>query len=116
VPGLVGAPDVDDVAELLDLIVDATLEEATGGHGAAAARDVVVDGEQKGIGAVGVLCGAGGDKAGAGKEEGSHAVPVAGLAFGTGDHVINSTHDGVDGVDVCWFGRGPAGVSRDVTL
>src|SRR5216683_2449075 len=110
VAGLVGAPDVDDVSELLDLVVDAALEEAAGGHGAAAARDVVVDGEEDGVGVGRVLGGAGGDEAGVGEEEGAHAVPIAGLATGAGDDVVDRGDNGVDGVDVCGFGRGPVGV------
>src|ERR1700722_3482352 len=43
VAGLVGAPDLHDVAELLDLIVDGVFEEAGRGHSGAAAGDVTVD-------------------------------------------------------------------------
>ena len=67
-----------------------------GGHGAAAAGDVVVDGEDDGVGVGRVFGGAGGDEAGAGEEEGAHAVPVAGLALGAGDDAVESGEDGVD--------------------
>src|SRR6266851_8046178 len=112
---LVGAPDVDYVSELLDLVVDAALEEAAGGHVSAAAGDVVVDGEEDGVGVGRVLGGAGGNEASVREEEGAHAVPVAGLAPGAGDDVVDRGDNGVDGVDVCGLGRGPVGVGGYVS-
>lgn len=96
VAGFVGAPDLDDVAELFDVVVDGVLEEAVGGHFRAGAGDVAVDGEDDGVGVMGIGGGGdGGDEAGVGKEEGAHAVPVAGLAFGAGDDVVYSVENGL---------------------
>src|ERR1700678_431449 len=80
--GVVGAPDLDDIAKLLSLVVDRVFEEAVAGHTAAAPGDVAVDGEHDSVGVSILACGRR-NEASIGNEERAHAVPVAWLAFGT---------------------------------
>ena len=91
---LVGAPDLDDVAELLGLVVDGVLEEAGGGHATVTASDVTVNGEDDGVD-VSVFAGGCRDEAGVGDEERAHAVPVAGLTLAAGDDAVDRVEDGL---------------------
>jgi collagen type III alpha len=111
VAGFVGAPDLDDVAELLGDVVGGFFVEAHGGHAGGGAGDVAVDGEGEGVG-VGAG-GEGGDEAGVGEEEGAHAVPVAGLALGAGDDGVDGVEEGVRCGYVGGLGGGPGGVGGD---
>jgi hypothetical protein len=118
VAGFVGAPDLDDVAELLDLIVDGMFEEAGRGHSDTAAGDVTVDGEEDGVSVGGGAAwggghGGGGDEAGVGEEERTHAVPVAGLALGAGYNAVDGGENGLGRADVFGLCGRPSGVAGD---
>ena len=111
VAGLVGAPNLDNVAELLGFVVDGVFVEAGGGGARGGAGDVAVYGENDGVGvAVG---GKRGDEAGVGNEERAHAVPVALLTLRTRDDAVDGVEDGFGATDVGGLGDGPAGMSGD---
>jgi len=111
VAGLVGAPHLDDVAVLLGHIVDGTFVKAHGGHAGAGAGDVAIDGENDGVGvAVG---GHRGDQTGVRNKERAHAVPIAGLALGAGDHAVDGVEDCLGRRDVRGLGYRPTGMAGD---
>jgi hypothetical protein len=49
VAGFVGAPDLNNVAELFGLVVNGVLKETARSHSSAAARNVVIDRKDDGI-------------------------------------------------------------------
>ena len=111
VAGLVGAPDLDDVAVVLGHVMDGAFVETHGGHAGAGASDVAVDGKDDGVGVAGR--GNGGDEARVGDEERTHAIPVAGLALRTGNDTVDRVEDGLGRTDVRGLRDGPTGMSGD---
>lgn len=88
-----------DDAVLLFAGGDAAFEEAAGLEAGADAVDVVVDGEDDGVGfgCVSYACYAGDDQAGVREEEGPEGVPVALLAGWSADGGIEGGDGAVDG-------------------
>ena len=102
---LVGAEDVRDAAELLDAISDAALVEALGGEDLRGALDVAVHVvDVRGRLAARLVRGR--DEARAGQEERAHALPVARLAGGAGDHAVERIENRVNRSHVLRVGRG----------
>ena len=104
-----GAPDLDDVAELLHVVVDGTLEKTVLGEAGSAALDVTIDAKHDDVIVFGAAVGRRGhrwDETGVRNEERTHAVPVALLACRTEIHAVDGgTTMASSGVDVFGFVR-----------
>lgn len=81
------------------------LPEVFGGEDGLEAANEILDGEKA---CAGRFSGSGdyGDDARVGQEERAEAVPIAGLAGGSGEDVVESVEDGVDGGCVGGVGSG----------
>src|ERR1700722_20017059 len=118
--GLVGSPDAGKVAEGFDAVGDAALKEAVGLEVRVVTLNVAVRREENGVALArgfaisGRRVGADDTHAAIGEEERAEAVPIARLAGGAGDDVVERSHQVVDGIDVCRvFGGGPVRMRGD---
>ena len=101
-----------DVAKAFGGVVDAALEK-TLFQKRRGALLILLGGVGHDIGAGLGLAAAHGDEARIGNEEGTEAVPVARLAGGTGDDVVESGKYGVDRLHVGGIGLRPVGMRGD---
>jgi hypothetical protein len=105
-PALVGAPDVNEVAEFFDAIGDAPLEETVGLEVGIVTLHIHVRGEEhrvacaRGVVSAGRSIGADDSKAAIGQEERTKAVPITGFACRSGDYIVERSEEMLDGVYV----------------
>ena len=102
VAGFVGTPNLNNITELFLLIMDGVLKETVRSHSSAAARNIIINRKQDGIG-VSRLCRSRGhcnsrDETCTRDKQGPHSIPVARLPFGAGNHVVHRVQNGFEAI------------------